>query len=221
MRLDRFRLELLCGMLLTLAALPVFSQDSAPKAPEFNKQALRNFGDTFLRKAESGAVDLKAPFLLEVRGTLTDAGKIDPATVKFPREEGDPKLIEIAKEAIGAVSDSGFLHFLGSLGAKDTAVVLEQNDADFSTLISFALPSESRARTVKSAMDSMLTIGRLQLEAKHRDAGINSEDELLLLRGTSVSADVKNVIVSTRVPKSDFHEMIARQLKKHAAKTSR
>lgn len=214
------KLGVLCG-LLAFAAMPIFSQDSKPKAPEINKQAIRVFADNFRKKAESGEVDLTASFLLEVRGTLTKTGKIDPATVKFPREEGDPKLIAIAKEGIEAVSDSGFLQYLVSLEAKDIVLILQQNDSDFSSTINFEVTSEGRARMMKSAIDSMLTIGRVQLKAKHRDAGINSEDELLLLQGTSVSADVKNVIVSTRVPKSDFHEIIARQLKKHAAKTSR
>ncbi len=214
MRLNRFKLELLCGMLLTLAALPVFSQDSAPKAPEISKQALRIFGDNFQRKAESGEVDVKAPFLLEFRGTLTKAGKIDPATVKFPREEGDSKLIEIAKEAIEAVSDSGFLQYLSSLGSKDIEVVLEQDLTEFTALLSLGLENEARARTTNSGLKSYLMMAT-KITAERPDTKQGDKDALLFLRSAGVRAEGKTVLLSMKVSKADFHEIIFRQLQKN------
>ena len=100
---------LACGLLLTVAAFPVFAQE---EKVEINKMLFNNFVQIIKQKVDAGKIDLTESFSIELEGVLNKDGKLDAKKSKFTRSEGDAAMIEIGKSFIEAVGDSGFFRHL-------------------------------------------------------------------------------------------------------------
>ena len=125
------QISFLCGLLLTLAAFPVFAQN---QPVELNKKPLRDFGENVSSKIKKKEIDLTKPFLIEMRGTLNQEGKFDKQKTSFVRAEGDQQMLELVKNAIEATNDSGFFAYLRQLDVEDIILNLSQDDKQFNAI---------------------------------------------------------------------------------------
>jgi hypothetical protein len=126
------------------------------------------------------------------------------------KEKGDKKMIEVAKSALTAVGDSGFLTYLRSLDVEKFTVTLVQDADNITAVISSPQKSEERARKISSGMSGYIMIGKTTAK--------NPSDELALLEGAKVTSEGKNFIINFTMPKPIAQEMINRKLKEAQAK---
>ena len=196
---------LACGLLLTLAAFPVFAQ----KNTELNKKPLRDFADLLNQKIADKKVDLNAPFSVELELLLTDKGRIDAKKSKFTRSEGDKQIIEVVTLAIDAVNDSGMFAFLKGLGFEKANLALSQNNEDFSAILSSEQSTSQNALTVSSGLNFLI---KLAFKADADGKRKLDEDEKMLLTGLKILTNDKKVVLSFSSTKSAFQEMITRNL---------
>ena len=198
------------GLVLVGAVNTAFSQGDVV----LNKRSLRDFAGSVQQRVLSKEVDLNAPFLIELTGVLDKKGKLDLSTAKYTRSEGDAKIVEIAKRAVEAINDAGYLQYLSSLSANRIILVVKQGEAEFEASISSELESEQRARTVVSAMSMMLELAKAQ-----RIQNPESEpdkDDVILLRSATVSSESKNFTIHFSLPKAVFREMLESKIAKQA-----
>src|SRR5687768_8765744 len=120
------QISFICGLLLLLAAFPVFAQEKHSDEIVVNKKPLQDWASFLFDKIEKNEVDLTQSFLVELDGELTKEGKLDKQKSKFIRTEGDVQMVEIAKRAIEAFHDSGMFNYLLNLGIKKVNVVYAQ-----------------------------------------------------------------------------------------------
>jgi hypothetical protein len=199
------------GLLLGLAAFPVFAQQAGvPPAVTVNKVPLANFDNYVKDVLAKKEVDLTAPFSIEMEGYLTNDGKIDIARTKFIRTEGDKQILEVLKNGIAAVSDSGYFKYLSAISDKTFHLSMVQDDANFSLAIQTGFDSSRRAKTFESLFKLYLSTG---IEKKTRpEAAQNDKDDLALLKGASIASEGKRITVKVFLPKSVIHEIIQRKL---------
>lgn len=195
---------LLCGIVLTFAAFPVFAQEN--RSPEINKEPLQDFGAKVLSQVQNKEVDLSQNFLVEVSAELTKEGKFDLQKTKYIRSEGDEKMIAVAKEAIEAINDNGIFIYLSRLEFSKINLILEQNDNEILAVIKGDVVSEQKARMTASALNALISLGKSQIK--------EDDDSKIILGGMKVSANDKSVTIKNAVPKSVGQEMIQKHLNK-------
>lgn len=193
---------LLCGLLLTLAAFPVSAQSS--KA-ELNKRPSQDFGRIVSEKVKNKEVDLKTPFSLTVQGTLNANGKFDPKMTKVTKSEGDAKIIEIAKQVIEAVSDSGLFYYLKQFGGNEIEISLVQTDVEFSADFKSTLETAKRAKSVRDAIKLNIEVGK---------STVKDENTKILLENSKVETIGKDFLLRFSMPFEQFHGIIDRELEK-------
>jgi len=154
---------------------------------------------------------------LDSKIAITATGKIDKKTNKFdPKsfaykqaDSQDKMLIEVVKEAIEAMNDSGYLVYLTALSGKDLSIQILQDDNNVGALIQTELESENRANSISSGLRLII---RGKVQAKKDAADQNDKDDLLLLQNAAVNAEGKKLVIGFNIPKADLQRMIQRKL---------
>lgn len=145
-------------------------------------------------------------------GKETEVVGFDSKTSRWsPKEEtGDPAMIEIARQAIEAVGDSGFLGHLYNLGMKDLKITLIQKDDKVFVTIESEQPTEQRARTLASGLNGLIEGAKLF---------VKGEDEKLLLNSAQLpTAKGKMLMMNVEIPKNVVQDLIIRKLADEAKK---
>ncbi len=199
---------ILCGIVSALAAVPVIAQENSGGIT-INKRPFKDFGEFVRQKIDNKEVDLDKPFLVELEGILTKDGRFDTKKTKFIRSEGDAEMIKVAKQAISAISDSGWFAYLQKSGVEKINLILAQDDTTVSSIIKSEMTDENKAKTIASGLNAIIQMSRMQ---------VKDEDEKLLLNNTSVVSRGKQFIINLALPKSAAQEMIRHKLKENENK---
>lgn len=207
---------LLCGIALMLAAFPVFAQkDDKAQAIEINKKPLQDFAAMVGQKIRQKEVDFDKPFLVEAEIVLTKEGRFDTKNSKFTRTEGDTEMVEIGKNAIEAIGDSGFFVFLKNFRMDKISFSMQQDSGTFSSVIKSELPTVEKAKTTATGFNLMLSMVKMGDEKGYRKL---DETEKALIKNSNITTQEKSVIINFSMPKVDFHEMILREIMKSEEK---
>ena len=187
------------------------ASDTVPEV-EINKKPLLDFTDGILNKWLNKEVDLNQPFTVVLDATLTKDGRFDKTKTKWDpkKQKGDPKMIAVAKEALEAVGDSGFLSYLRNMDVEKLTITIVQDENQVTAMISSSQKTPEQARTKSSGLNGWMTLGKLKVK--------NPSDERTLLDGAKVTAEGTNLIVNVLIPKPIAQEMMTRKLNEARAK---
>jgi hypothetical protein len=207
----------LCGILLTFAAFPVFAQDDAAQEVKINPQPLQDLGAFVKEKIDKGEIDLTQPFKVVLEGVLTKDGKLDTSIDKetkkpksqFILAEGDEQMVLVAKTAIEAVGNSGWLGYLQNMGAEKVKLTLAQDKEKVIAII------ESEQRTLEKA-NTMASGLSLLFAAAKQYANVGEDGKIILNGVQRPNTNGKNVIINFAIPVKTAQDMIQRNLKKAA-----
>jgi hypothetical protein len=174
---------------------------------EINKQPLRDLANEILANKD---FDINKPFAVAMNGFITKDGKLDKkkSTYDVSKESGDEVMRNVAKSAIEKLGESGYFGYLRALGVEKISFTLVQDGEKISVVLTSDQPSEERAKTVASGLNSSISIGKMT-------AG---EDEKKLLNGAVVTAKGKTFILNFVISKDVAQEMINRKLEEERKK---
>lgn len=200
-----------CGLLL-LAAFPVLAQNTAPpsKDIEIKRKPLSDFKRSIIEQIQTSNLDLSTAFSLEGNIKKADeTGKKDSIT--HIKAEGDKQIVNVAKDFIEALNESGYFEYLTRFGAESADFELTQDSSKIYGNIDLILETKERARLLKS----MLEIIKVQVlqQNKSKDNELNSADRLLV-EGLSFKAKEKNLKISFDYQKFVVQELIRKELVK-------
>lgn len=176
-----------------------------PDEGAINKRPLKDWLARANQLKVKGELDLSGVIELVIEADLDSQGKLHNA--KVVQKTGDPKLIEITKDFVAALSDSNALYFL--------------KDPKF--------PEESRLLRLTVKMDANEVVARVETEAKTPErakelaTGYNAllvggqflrsgKDEEVLYKNTKITADGKQLIVNFKMPRADAAAMLSKQV---------
>lgn len=206
MRKVSLKLFGILSCLMILATLSIFGQDS-----RINKKPLQDSVDVLNQKIEKGEVDLTKPFSVTLEGYLTKEGKFDVKRSKFTKSEGDRQMVEVVKQAIEAVSDSGMFSYLQTLGAEKIILNFSQDEKNVSAIITIEQISMERARTISSGLYALLAIVKINTK---EDVEVQT-----ILNAAKVSSQNKNCTINFAMPKEDAHQLLKNELQKATEKS--
>lgn len=191
---------LLCGIVLGLAAFPVFAQKDKTKEVIINQRPLQDFGAMLKNGIETGEINLKWDFKIVSEGVLTEDGKYDQSKYFFVGEES---VLDAVKAGILAISDSGWFGYLRNLGAEKVKITLMQERETFSAIIESEQKDETEAKKMTSAMNLLISLFK-------KNKTNLSEDEKTLFSGLQTTSSGKNFILSLVLPQQILHEIMLR-----------
>jgi len=148
-------------------------------------------------------LNLNASFSVTIEGVLNKDGRFDAKNTKFIKSEGDKEMVEVAKQAIEAVNDSGFLGYLENLGSNKITWTLGQDEKQLFSTLQSVQPNENKAKTISSGFNLIIAAGKNKRKGK---------DEEVLLNSLQVTSQGNNVIFNMAMPKEIAQEMIQRKL---------
>ncbi len=192
--------------------VPTPLSTEAVRSMEVNKKPLTDFADVVVAKWAANEVDLNQEFTVVLDAVLTKDGKLDPKKSRWDvtKQKGDQKMIDIAKEALEAVGDSGFLTYLTSLDVEKVNITLVQDMENVTAVITSSQKSPERAKTISSGLNGYIMIGK--------SSAADPSDERTLLEGAKVTAEGTNFVLNFAIPKPIAQEMINRKLREAQAK---
>jgi hypothetical protein len=174
-----------------------------PEEGEINKapfKALAMYA-TDLRDAKK--LDFNKPFEISIETTLDNNGKLVNPTVA--RKSGDETLIDLGKELVSAMNDSGVLFYLKKInednpGAK-VVFTIKQDGEDVAATVETEAKSPDSANKLSRAFGIMLLAGA---------ASRKGHDEEILLKSTKVSAEANKLIFKLSMPHQDVVDIVQR-----------
>lgn len=184
---------------------------------EINKKPFEVLGDDLNAKLEKKEIDLNKPFFVVLDATITADNKFDtnPKKSKFVKYEGDPAMIDVAKQAMQSVGDSGILGYLKNLGVDKVNFTLVQDENQIYAIIKSDQKTPEKARTIASGFNTLLKL----LVIGH-DTGAKKLDEnsVTLLKNSKVVDEGKNFVFNFAIPKPLAQDLIKKTLADRAEK---
>jgi hypothetical protein len=170
----------------------------------FNKKPLEDFGTKYGEAILNKEYDLNAPFEIEVKANLNEFGKL--VNVTYSAKPGsDAKMIEIAKEAISAFSDSQILRTLYDVGIRSVNIVFSQDKEELKVLISSDAGTPNRASSIKSSTSLILKGALSNMKPE--------SDEAKLISKAEISTQGKLFVVNFKIPHNEKMELIEKNLR--------
>jgi len=174
-----------------------------PEEGEINKAPFRALATYATQLRDAKKLDLNKPFEISIETTLDSQGKLIKPTVA--RKSGDDTLVDLGKELVSAMNDSGVLFYLKKInednpGAK-VVFTIKQDDDDVSATVETEAKSADSANKLSRAFDIMLLAGA---------ASRKGHDEELLLKSTKVSAEANKLIFKLSMPHQDVVDIVQR-----------
>jgi hypothetical protein len=178
---------------------------------EINKRPFVDVGNYINGLLDKNQVKLETPFLINATGKLNKDGKLDAKSFRFIKAESpDPKMIEVVKEAIEALNESGYLQYLSMLAGKSLAFEIKQDELNVSATIQSEFENDLRPKTVSTLLNAFID-GKRKAKAS-AEADQNDKDDLVLLQNAVATPVGKKVLITFNIPKADLQQMIQRKL---------
>ena len=195
---------------------PKVDPTAAPNAYDINKRPFADLANNVNDLLDKKQVKLESPFVVNAQGKLTKEGKLDPKSFRWGEvASADQKMIDVVKEAVEAINDSGYLQYLKDISGKDFNLMLKQDETNISAVVQSELESDLRAKSMKGSLDLVIAFARSKKSGPEADQ--NDKDELVLLENAKVETDGKKVVIKFIVPKEIALQMIQRKLAEQKA----
>jgi hypothetical protein len=184
---------------MLIAAVSLFAAAAGAQSVQINERPLHDFGEQVRSRIEQKQLDVSKPFSVEMSAVITDDGKLDRQRSKFTSESGDPKMVDVAKQAIMAMGESGYFGYLQQAGISQATLTVSQNAQTFTGSVRSS-KSRFEATILTSGVNAMLSIGLSQQNMQ--------PNEKLILQNTRASHDGGNIDITCTLPAAEFQRMI-------------
>jgi hypothetical protein len=178
-----------------------------PDENQINKRPLKDWLARANDLKVKGELDLNANLEMVIEAERDAAGKLHNAEVV--QKTGDPRLTEVAKDLVGAISDSGILMFLNdpkrpkSEDVKRLRLTVKMDQNEVVAMVESEAESPERAQEIATGYNGLLTIGQLAKKG---------QDEEVIYKNTKVSANGKQIVVNFTMPRTAAADMLKKQL---------
>jgi hypothetical protein len=158
-----------------------------PEEGEINKAPFKALAMYATDLRNAGKLDFNKSFEISIETTLDDKGKL--VNPKVTKATGDEVLVDLGKELVSSMNDSGVLFYLKKInedkpGTKVTFTI-KQEGPDVSAVVETEVSSPDSANKLSRGFGLMLLAGA---------ASRKGHDEEILLNNTKVSAAGNKVI---------------------------
>lgn len=183
-----------------------------PSENDINTRPLKDWLGRANSLRDKGELDLSSEIEITIAASLnTDCKLTNPNVIQ---KTGDVRLIDVAKDMVSAIGDSGMLSFLRdpskvkdptklSCDAMPLQVTIKLDQNDIAAKVETQADSPERAVQMAKGYNTLLAVGEF---AKR------GHDEEILYRNTKVTSEGKQILVNFSMPRPTASEMLKKQL---------
>ncbi len=183
-----------------------------PNENDINTRPLKDWLARANVLRDKGQLDLSSEIEITIAASLnTDCTLTNPNVIQ---KRGDARLIDVAKDMMSAIGDSGMLSFLRdprrvtdpaklSCDAMPLQVTIKLDKNDIAAKVESQADSPERAVQMAKGYNTLLAVGEF---AKR------GHDEEILYRNTKVTSEGKQILVNFSMPRPTASEMLKKQL---------
>lgn len=172
-----------------------------PEEGKINKRPLKDWLAQANELKTKGELDLSGTVELVIVARRDLKGKLhNPQVVK---KSGDPKLVAVAKELVGAINDSNVLYFLEGSGEGQVRFLVKMDQALVAATVESEVDSPEQAQKMASGYGVLLLLGKTARKGK---------DEAIIYQNTRISSRGRQVVVNFSMPRQAAGDMLKKQL---------
>lgn len=176
-----------------------------PVENQINKKPLKDFAARANDLKNQGKLDLNKPFEIIIEAKLDEKGKLKDANVI--KSKGDENLVQLFRDMIAALNDSGFLTYLSPISKDNPGstvrISVRQGESQVLASVESETTSPERAKSLANALNTMLYLGASTRAGK---------DEEVIMKNTNATQDGKKVVVNFSMPRQSVVDMIKKQM---------
>jgi hypothetical protein len=173
--------------------------------PEINTKPFEDLLAQGKKMKEAGEIDLTGTLEMSVEADRQDDGKLAHVEITGA-SASDPKLRQLAKDFISALSDSQLLKVLD--GARHLHLKVRLDDREVSVRVMTELESAELASKKTNAYNGMLWLGALSKKGK---------DEEAIFKSVKINNEAKQVVLTLRMPRKDAGALLSKITEKNKA----
>jgi len=159
-----------------------------PDESKINKRPLKDWVASANKLKVARKLDLNQMVEIQIEADRQSGGKLE--NVQVTQKNGDPQLIQVAKDLAAAISDSGVLYFLTD--TKHLQITLHLDATNVTARVTSDVGSEDRAKELSKTFGGFLTMGTIFKKG---------QDEETIYRAAKVASDGKQVVVNFSMPR--------------------
>ncbi|MGH9905518.1 MAG: hypothetical protein ACRD8U_08050 [Pyrinomonadaceae bacterium] len=183
-----------------------------PSENEVNTRPLKDWLARSNALRDKGELDLSSEIEILIAANLNQDCKLEEP--KVIQKTGDVRLVEVAKDMVSAIGDSGMLSFLRDprkitdekvlrCDEMPLTVTIKLDQNEIVATVETQADSPERAVQMAKGYNTLLTVGQFAKRGK---------DEEILYRNTKVTAEGKQILVNFSMPRQTASEMLKKQL---------
>ena len=176
-----------------------------PAENQINKKPLKDFAARATELKNQGKLDLNKPFKVVISAQLDANAKLQNATII--EKEGDENVVNLFRDLIAALNDSGFLTYLSPISKDNPGstvrITVQQGESEVVASVESETTSAERAKSLASVLNNLLYFGAGSRAGK---------DEEVIMKNTNATPDGKKVVVNFSMPRQSVVDMIKKQM---------
>jgi outer membrane biosynthesis protein TonB len=171
-----------------------------PSEDAINKKPLKDWLARANELKTKGELDLSGTIEMIIEAELDEDGTLhDPLVVQ---KTGDPRLIAVAKELVAAIGDSKVLGFMKK-DARKLRITIKLDQDEVMAKVESEVGTPERAQQLSQGYNLLLVSGAFVKKG---------QDEEVLYKSTSITADGKQVVVNFKMPRAIAGAMLSKHV---------
>jgi len=176
-----------------------------PEESQINKKPLKDFAKRASELKDQGKLDLNKPFKVVIEAQLDANAKLQNS--RIVEKEGDENVINLFRDLVAALNDSGFLTYLSPISKDNPGstvrITVKQGENEVLASVESETTSPERAKSLASVLNNLLYFGAGSRAGK---------DEEVIMKNTNATPDGKKVVVNFSMPRQSVVDMIKKQM---------
>jgi hypothetical protein len=175
----------------------------AEKFPTINSKPFTDLLKQGKEMRDAKEIDLSETLEMEVEGDRQEDGRLTNVVVTGA-SASNPKLKQLAKDFISAISDSKLLMALN--GTKHLKMRIKLDDKEVAVRVLSEMTNESEAAKLAGGYNMLLYVGAFKKKG---------EDEEVLFKSVQIAAEAKQIVLTFNMPRAKAGDLLSKLIKKN------
>jgi hypothetical protein len=182
----------------------IAKEAGAEKFPTINTKPFTDLLKQGKEMRDAKEIDLSGTLEMEVEANRQEDGRLTDVNVTDVAATSNPKLLQLAKDFVAAISDSKLLAALK--GTKHLKMRVKLDSKEVAVRVLTDMTSEAEAEKMASGYNGLLFLGALSKKGK---------DEEALFKSVQIAAEAKQIVLTFNMPRATAGDLLSKLIKKN------
>jgi hypothetical protein len=182
----------------------IAKEAGAEKFPTVNTKPFTDLLKQGKEMRDAKEIDLSGTLEMEVEANRQEDGRLTDVVVTDVAATSNPKLLQLAKDFVSAISDSKLLAALK--GTKHLKMRVKLDGKEVAVRVLTEMTSVSEAEKMASGYNGLLFLGALSKKGK---------DEEALFKSVQIASEANQIVLTFNMPRAVAGDLLSKLIKKN------